>query len=131
MRPACVKGQALGMTTFTKNQRAYLSGLRLARLATVGLHGQPHVVPTSFRFKEADGTLDLGGHAMESTRKFRDAQANPSVALVIDDIASTNPWHVRGIEIRGRAGAFAEGGRGIQPGFGDAWMRVVPEKVVA
>jgi pyridoxamine 5'-phosphate oxidase family protein len=28
-------------------------------------------------------------------------QANPRVSFVIDDIVSTQPWKVRGIEIRG------------------------------
>ncbi len=35
-------------------------------------------------------------------------RANPQVALVIDDLVSTDPWTVRGVEIRGTAVALAD-----------------------
>jgi pyridoxamine 5'-phosphate oxidase family protein len=88
---------------FNDRERAYLSEFRLARLATVDEQGHPHVVPTGFSFNTEDGTIAVSGHQMERTRKFRNAQANPHVAIVIDDLASTNPWRPRAIEIRGRA----------------------------
>jgi len=119
------------MITFTPAQRAYLSEFRLGRLATVGPDGQPHVVPLGFTFNESTGTIDLGGHAVERTKKFRDARAHPQVAFVVDDIVSVNPWRVRGIEIRGRAETFTEGGERLRPGFGAAWIRITPENVIA
>jgi pyridoxamine 5'-phosphate oxidase family protein len=103
------------MVTFTKGQRAYLSEFRLGRLATVDHDGNPHVVPVGFTFNAEDGTIALGGHAIEKTKKFRDAQAHPQVALVVDDIVSLNPWHVRGIEILGRVETFTEGVRSSGP----------------
>ncbi len=119
------------MVTFTKSQRAYLSEFRLGRLATVDHDGNPHVVPVGFTFNAEDGTIALGGHAIEKTKKFRDAQSHPQVALVVDDIVSVNPWHVRGVEIRGRVETFTEGGEKLRPGFDAAWMRITPSKVIA
>ena len=38
------------VSVFTPTEIEYLQSQRLARLATVGLDGQPHVVPVSFRY---------------------------------------------------------------------------------
>jgi pyridoxamine 5'-phosphate oxidase family protein len=45
---------------------------------------------------------------MGASRKFCKVQANPQVALIIDDLVSTDPWTVRGLEIRGTAVALSE-----------------------
>lgn len=119
------------MATFTEQERAYLAEQRLGRLATVGPNGQPHVVPTSFRFDPVEGVIDIGGHNIAGSKKFRDARANPRVAFVVDDLASTDPWRPRAIEIRGRAQTFTEGGERLGPGFGPAWIRITPIRVIA
>ena len=46
---ACARVGA-GMSVFTDKELDYLAGQRLGRIATVGPDGQPHVVPTSFRY---------------------------------------------------------------------------------
>jgi pyridoxamine 5'-phosphate oxidase family protein len=95
------------MSIFTDNERAYLRGeRRLARIATVGADGTPHVVPVGWSYNPGDETIDVGGYNLEQTKKYRDVQRNGRAALVIDDIASVNPWRVRGIEVRGRAEAL-------------------------
>lgn len=38
------------MSVFTSEELDYLAEQRLGRIATVGPDGQPHVVPTSFRY---------------------------------------------------------------------------------
>lgn len=38
------------MSVFTEKELEYFAGQRLGRIATVGPDGQPHVVPTSFRY---------------------------------------------------------------------------------
>jgi len=119
------------MATFTEQERAYLAEQRLGRLATVGPNGQPHVVPTSFRFDPVEGVIDIGGHNIAGSKKFRDARANPRVAFVVDDLASTDPWRPRAIEIRGRAQTFTEGGECLGPGFGPAWIRITLIRVIA
>ena len=48
-------------------------------------------------------TIDVGGMNLPRTKKFRDVRRNGRAAIVIDDLASVDPWQPRGIEIRGRA----------------------------
>lgn len=107
----------------------YLAGQLLGRLATAGADGKPHVVPTSFRYNAELGTIDLGGLHVADTKKYRDVQANGWAALVVDDLLSTDPWRPRFLEIRGRAEAVPTGGASLGRGFGEAFIRLYPEKV--
>jgi pyridoxamine 5'-phosphate oxidase family protein len=68
---------------------------------------------------------------LAASKKFRDARANPHVAFVVDDLASVDPWRPRAIEIRGLAEAFPAGGEDLGPGFGPAWLRITPTRIVA
>jgi pyridoxamine 5'-phosphate oxidase family protein len=81
-------------------------GSDLARepLATVGADGVVQVNPVGFRVM-ADGSFVIGGRAMATTPKYRNVGQTGGAALVIDDLASRDPWTVRGIEVRGRAEA--------------------------
>jgi pyridoxamine 5'-phosphate oxidase family protein len=117
------------MADLTDPQIEYLASQRLGRLATAGPDHKPHVVPTSFRYNPELGTIDAGGLHVETTKKYRDVQANGWAAIVVDDLVSTNPWTPRMLEIRGRAEAIPTGGAGLGPGFGDAFIRIHPEKV--
>jgi pyridoxamine 5'-phosphate oxidase family protein len=116
--------------TFTNAQLAYLASQRLGRLATVDPKAAPQNNPVSFRYNAELGTIDIGGHAMGSSRKFRNVTANPSVSFVVDDIASYQPWKVRCVEIRGHAEALAD-----QPppmaGFSGEIIRVYPDRVLS
>jgi pyridoxamine 5'-phosphate oxidase family protein len=117
------------MTELTAAQIEYLAGQRLGRLATAGADHKPHVVPTSFRYDADRGTVDIGGHHVADTKKYRDVQANGWAAIVVDDLVSVDPWRPRFLEIRGRAEAIPTGGRHLGPGFGEAFIRIHPEKV--
>ena len=117
------------MIELTPAQIEYLASQRLGRIATAGADGKPHVVPTSFRHNRELGTIDIGGHHVATTKKYRDVQANAWAAIVVDDLVSTNPWTPRMLEIRGPAEAIATGGADLGPGFGDAFIRLSPEKV--
>ena len=114
---------------FTAAQIKYLEGQMLGRLATAGTDHMPHVVPTSFRYNAKLGTIDVGGHRMASTKKYRDVQATGSAAIVVDDLVSTDPWRARFLEIRGRAEAIPTGGAHLGPGFGEAFIRIYPQKI--
>jgi pyridoxamine 5'-phosphate oxidase family protein len=107
----------------------YLADQRLGRIATTGADGKPHVVPTSFRYNAELGTIDVGGFHVDTTKKYRDVQANPWAAIVVDDLVSVDPWTPRMLEIRGRAEALPTGGTALAPGFGDAMIRIHPDKV--
>ena len=107
--------------SFSDEEVAYLRSQRLARLATVSRDGQPDVVPVGYEF---DGThLYVGGIDPAKTRKFRNVQAGDSkVALVIDDLVSTDPWRPRYLRIYGTAELVDRRGR-----FGPAlYMRITP-----
>ncbi len=95
------------MTTLTDAELAYVrSDRRLARLATVGGDGMPHVAPVGWSFDEEHGVFEVGGHDFAATKKYRDVAKTGKAALVIDDVLP--PWQPRGIEIRGDAETVAE-----------------------
>jgi len=118
--------------SLTEAEIAYLQSQRLARIATVGIDGQPHVVPVAFRYNPETETIDIGGHnGFAKRKKWRDVQQNPKVAVVIDDIVSLNPWKVRGVEIRGEAEMVMTGGQSIVPSFDPEMFRIKPKRVVS
>lgn len=78
------------MEQFTEGRMAYLRSQRLGRLATIDFHGAPQTTRVPFGV-QADGSVVIGGRALGSTRKFKNAQQNPVAALVIDDLASVDP----------------------------------------
>ena len=119
------------MSVFTPEEINYLQSQRLARIATVGPGGQPHVVPVGFRYNSDTDTIDVGGHNFAQRKKWRDVQQNPRVAIVIDDVASVNPWRVRGIEIRGEAERLMTGGETVIAGFDSAMFRITPKRIVS
>jgi pyridoxamine 5'-phosphate oxidase family protein len=92
----------------TEAERNYLKSQPLARLATVDTSGAPQNNPVGAFLDEETGDILVGGHAMGSTRKFRNVKANGRVAVVVDDLASRDPWTVRGLEIRGTAVALED-----------------------
>src|SRR4051794_25756696 len=110
-------------------QIEYLAGQRLGRLAPAGAARRPHVVPTSFGYTADLGTVDIGGHHVATTKKYRDVQANPWAAIVVDDLVSVDPWTPRMLEIRGRAEAVSSGGAHLGARVGGAFIRIPPEKV--
>jgi pyridoxamine 5'-phosphate oxidase family protein len=111
------------MSVFTEAELRYLAGgQQLGRLATVGADGTPHVVPVAWIYNAARDTIDIGGHGLEESKKFRDVTRTGRAAIVIDDLASTDPWHPRAVEVRGRAEAIA---------MPTPLIRIHPERIVS
>ena len=108
------------MSHFSEKETEYLRGQRLGRLATIGSDGAPHVVPVGFRLGADGEAIEVGGHGMGASKKWRDLQTNPRIALVVDDLQSVNPWTPRGIEVRGRAELHSENGEKFGPGWDTA-----------
>ena len=99
------------MSAFSESELAYLRGeRRLGRLATVGVDGTPHVTPVGWALNADADTIDISGRQFERSKKYRDVQRTGRAAIVIDDLASIDPWRPRGIEIRGRAETVTEPG---------------------
>ena len=110
-------------SVFLETEIRYLAGGRqLGRLATVGADGTPHVVPVAWIYNAVRDTIDIGGAALEETKKFRDVARSGRAAIVIDDLASTDPWRPRGIEVRGRGEAIA---------MPTPLIRIHPERIVS
>jgi pyridoxamine 5'-phosphate oxidase family protein len=121
------------MATFTDKELEYLRSQRLARLATADPGNAPHVVPVGFRVADDGSAIEVGGHNMAASKKYRDLRANPKAAIVIDDLVSTDPWTPRGIEVRGTAELRDTGGteKFGPAGLGDVWILIVPERVTS
>jgi pyridoxamine 5'-phosphate oxidase family protein len=85
--------------SLSEKELAYVKSQRLARIATVSADGQPDVAPVLFTF---DGKRFLiGGLNLRGTLKYKNAVATQRAALVIDDLASTEPLMPRGIKMHG------------------------------
>jgi len=117
------------LSVFAPEEIEYLNSQRLGRLATVGPDGQTHVVPLAFRYNPEHDTIDISGHDFAKRKKWRDVQKNRKVALVVDDLASVQPWRPRGIEIRGEAELLQSGGKTVNSGFDDEMFRIKPKRI--
>jgi pyridoxamine 5'-phosphate oxidase family protein len=122
---------------FSEKERDYLVTHQLGRLATIGPDDGPDVVPVGYRFN-ADGTIDIGGPRLGTSRKFHNVEARPLAAFVVDDTVpeESGPFRAgvgRGIEVRGRAEALV----GVDPPelgggmFSDEVVRIHPEQIVS
>ena len=108
----------------------YLEAQQLGRLATIQPDGSPQVKPVGFRHNPELGTIDIGGFRMSASQKFRNVGHDGRAALVIDDIASTQPWRVRFLEIRGIAEAVPA--LPDDEGQGDtAVIRIHPRRILS
>jgi pyridoxamine 5'-phosphate oxidase family protein len=109
------------MSAFTDAELAYLQGeRRLARLATVGPDGTPHVTPVGMWSVDPDsGVVEVTGHKFAATKKFRDVARTGRAAIVVDDVLP--PFRPRGVEIRGRAEVI---------GDPEPAIRIQPERII-
>lgn len=117
------------MSAFTEKELTYLAGQRLGRVATVGADGQPHVVPTGFRYNAEQDTIDVGGLRMGQTKKVRDVRHSGRAAIVVDDVLP--PWQPRMIEIRGTAEVLESGGKTFGEQMDDTLVRIRPTRIIS
>jgi len=117
------------MSVFTEKEIEYLAEQRLGRIATVGADGQPHVVPTSFRYNPEHDAIDVGGLRMSQTKKVRDVRRSGRATIVVDDVLP--PWQPRMIEIRGTAAVVPSGGKALRDAFEDTIVRITPTRIIS
>jgi pyridoxamine 5'-phosphate oxidase family protein len=89
--------------TFTDAEITYARSQPLGRLATVADDDQPDVVPVGFDF---DGTyfyISGYGDTLKTKRVLNVLAGHEKVALVVDDLASTDPWTPRFLRVYGTA----------------------------
>lgn len=104
----------------------YLLGeRRLGRLATADATGRPHVVPVGWSYNAELGTIDISGHGFANTRKYRNAQANPQAAFVVDDVLP--PFRPRCVMVQGPVEVLSADGSGGS----EALIRIHPDKVIS
>ncbi len=107
------------MSVFTDPEVEYLESQRLARLATASPSGRPDVSAVGFGL---DGdSIVSGGLDLTKTVRFKHLAANPRATIVIDDLASVDPWSPRGIKVRGRAV--------VEDHDGSLRIRITPEVI--
>jgi pyridoxamine 5'-phosphate oxidase family protein len=118
------------MEIFTERELAYLREQHLGRLATVQPGGVLQNSPVGFGYNAELGTIDIGGHNMAASQKFRNVAAGSPVAFVVDDIASFDPWTVRCLEIRGDAEALTDP-QGSTANLNGPVIRIHPRRVIS
>jgi pyridoxamine 5'-phosphate oxidase family protein len=114
----------------TEAEISYLAAQPLGRLATVSPDGTPQVKPVGFRYDPDLGVIDIGGHDLAASTKFRNVLAGSRAALVVDDLVSREPWRVRGLEIRGDAEALTDQ-EPFRPGLAREVIRIHPRRVIS
>jgi len=109
------------MSVFTTSELEYLQSQPLMRFASASLSGRPDVAPVVF---EVDGDdIVTSGFDVARTVRYKNVRANPRVSVVIDDLASVNPWSPRGIKIIGTAV--------IEEFDGSPRFRITPEVIIS
>ncbi len=109
------------MSAFTPAELAYLAAQPLMRFATASPTGKPDVAPVIF---ELDGDdIVSAGFDITHTVRYRNIAENPRVNVVVDDLATIDPWSPRGVKIIGTATAESAGG-------GERF-RIVPEVIIS
>jgi pyridoxamine 5'-phosphate oxidase family protein len=108
------------MSVFTEAELTYLTTERLlARIATVGPDGTPHIAPVGWSLNQDRDVIEVGGRDLSNTKKFRDIRRTGRAAIVIDDVLP--PWRPRGVEVRGRAEAITDP---------EPLIRIYPERII-
>jgi pyridoxamine 5'-phosphate oxidase family protein len=97
-----------GPMVFTQGELAYLRSQRLGRLATVAPDGTLQNNPVGFSVDEQAGVINI----------------------VVDDIASVNPWVIRCLEVRGTAEALT-GQTPSSPYMSPEVIRIHPKRIIS
>ena len=109
------------MNAFTESERSYLTSQPLMRFASASPSGKPDVAPVVFSLDGDD--IVTSGFDIARTVRYHNVKANPRATLVIDDLASMDPWSPRGIKIMGTAR--------IEEGNDGPHFRISPEVIVS
>jgi pyridoxamine 5'-phosphate oxidase family protein len=109
------------MSVFTPAELEYLKTQPLMRFASASPSGRPDVAPVVFDVEGND--IVTAGFDITHTVRYRNIQTNPRVSVVVDDLASVNPWSPRGIKVIGTAA--------IEDRDGSPRFRITPQVVIS
>jgi len=96
---------------FSEGELEFLRSQRIARFATVGPTGWPHVVPVMYTMND-DGSLDFDVDGV----KLRNLSTEPRAAMVVDAMGPK-----RGIAMQGRVELIAPERARMHPAQKYAW----------
>jgi pyridoxamine 5'-phosphate oxidase family protein len=83
------------------------------------------VVPVGWAYNTELGTIDISGRNFAVTRKYRNVQANPRAAFVVDDVLP--PFRPRCVTVQGPAEALDA----PRSGGSEAMIRIAPDKITS
>jgi pyridoxamine 5'-phosphate oxidase family protein len=114
----------------THAEQAFLTRQPRGHLATIGPDGSPQVKPVGFTYNSDLGTIDIAGFNMGASAKFRNIQARPHVAFVVDEVTADNMDGAHFLEVRGVAEAAMQA---REPGshLAPELIRIHPRRVLA
>lgn len=96
---------------FSEAELEFLRSQRIARFATVGPAGWPHVVPVMYTMND-DGSLDFDVDGV----KLRNLEFEPRAAMVVDAMGPK-----RGVAMQGRVELIAAERARLRPARKFAW----------
>jgi pyridoxamine 5'-phosphate oxidase family protein len=108
------------MSAFTEPEIDFLNEQRLARIATASASGQPDVSPVGFGLDHDE--IVSGGLDITKTVRYKNLLENPRATIVVDDLASVDPWTPRGVKVRGSTQIESHEGDGLR-------IRIRPEVI--
>jgi pyridoxamine 5'-phosphate oxidase family protein len=116
--------------TLTDAEQRFLARQPRGYLATIGPDGTPQVKPLGFSYNAALETIDIAGYNMARSAKYRNIQANPRVAFVVDEVTEASMEGAHFLEVRGTAEAVSD------PATADGHLaaeiiRIRPRRVIA
>lgn len=76
----------------------------LARIATVGADGMPHVVPGQWDWDGAREVFVLGGRDVPATVRAANVRRTGKAAMTVDGVDRSAGWAPWALLVRGRAG---------------------------
>jgi pyridoxamine 5'-phosphate oxidase family protein len=116
--------------TFSDAEVRFLGRQPRGHLATLGPSGSPQVKPVGFTYNPALGTIDITGFNMAGSAKYRNVQANPTVAFVVDEVTEQSMEGAHFLEIRGVA-ETAVGTHDPQGHLAPEIIRIHPRRIVS
>ena len=87
------------MGSFTDLELDYLNTQPLMRFASASPEGRPDIAAVAFMVDGDD--IVTSGFDIRKTVRYRNIGKNPRASVVVDDLASTDPWAPRGIKVYG------------------------------
>lgn|SRR6516164_6968583 len=116
--------------TLTQAEVRFLTRQPRGHLATIGPNGAPQVKPLGFTYNPTLGTIDIAGFNMAGSAKYRNVQATPDVAFVVDEVTEATMEGAHFLEIRGVA-ETAVGTHDLQGHLAPEIIRIHPRRIVS